>query len=134
MIGIGGVGMAALAALLKARGHDVSGCDLKATSRTCWLESLGIHVLFGHDPVHVRDADEVVVTPAVSEDEPERLAARNVRMRGDVLAEIVSESDSVAVCGSHGKTTTATWTAKLSTRAGGHKPIGRIDKQASSSP
>jgi len=125
MIGIGGVGMAALAALLKARGHDVSGCDLKATPRTRWLESLGIHVLFGHAPVHVRDADEVVVTPAVSEDEPERLAARNVRMRGDVLAEIVSESDSVAVCGSHGKTTTATWTAKL-LRALGEDPSWAI--------
>ena len=125
MIGIGGVGMAALAVLLKARGHDVSGCDLKATPRTRWLESLGIHVAYGHDPAHVRGADEVIVTPAVAEDEPERVAARNVRMRGDVLAEIVSECDSVAVCGSHGKTTTATWTAKL-LRALGEDPSWAI--------
>ena len=125
MIGIGGVGMAALAALLKARGHDVSGCDLKATPRTRWLESLGIRVAFGHDPAHLHGVDEVVATPAVAEDEPERVAARNVRMRGDVLAEIVSEADSVAVCGSHGKTTTATWTAKL-LRALGEDPSWAI--------
>ncbi|MBQ3290344.1 MAG: hypothetical protein IJH50_13165 [Kiritimatiellae bacterium] len=114
LIGIGGVGMAGLAVLLKARGHDVSGCDLAATPRTRWLESMGVRVSVGHDASHVRDADEVIVTPAVPADEPERLAAHNVRMRGDVLAEIVSNHpDSVAVCGSHGKTTTATWTARL---------------------
>ena len=114
LIGVGGVGMAGLAVLLKARGHDVSGCDLAATPRTRWLESMGVRVSVGHDASHVRDADEVIVTPAVPADEPERLAAHNVRMRGDVLAEIVSNHpDSVAVCGSHGKTTTATWTARL---------------------
>ena len=114
LIGVGGVGMAALAALLKSRGNEVSGCDLKATPRTRWLESLGIHVSLGHDPAHLRDADMVVVTPAVSADEPERLAAKGACLRGEVLAEIVSNHpDSIAVCGSHGKTTTATWTAKL---------------------
>ena len=114
MIGIGGVGMSALAVLLKARGHDVSGCDLKPTPRTRWLESIGIRFSTGHDSVHVRDADFVVATPAISADEPELKAAYHVRMRGEVLAEIVSKHpDSIAVCGSHGKTTTATWTAKL---------------------
>lgn len=114
MVGIGGVGMAALAVLMKSRGHDVSGCDLKPTPRTRWLEAQGIPVAIGHDPAHVGNADLTILTPAVSADEPERMAARLVRMRGEVLAEIVSEHpDSIAVCGSHGKTTTATWTAKL---------------------
>ncbi|MBR2839019.1 MAG: hypothetical protein IKE55_09565 [Kiritimatiellae bacterium] len=113
LIGIGGVGMAGLAVLLKAQGHEVSGCDIASTPRTRWLEGLGIPVSVGHDPAHVRLADVAVVTPAVPDDEPERLAAAKVRMRGEVLAEIVSNADSVAVCGSHGKTTTATWTAKL---------------------
>lgn len=114
MVGIGGVGMAALSVLLKARGHDVSGCDLKPSPRTRWLESLGIGFAAGHSPEHVRDADIVVATPAVADDEPELKASSRVKMRGEVLAEIVSEHpDSIAVCGSHGKTTTATWTAKL---------------------
>ena len=115
LVGVGGVGMAGLAVLLKTLGHDVSGCDLHRSPRTDWLEAQGIRVSVGHAPDHVADADEVVVTPAVRADNPERQAAgRRLRFRGDVLAELVSASpDSVAVCGSHGKTTTATWIARL---------------------
>ena len=115
LVGIGGVGMAALAVLLKARGDDVTGCDLARTPRTDWLEAQGIRVRFGHDPAHVESADEVIVTPAVRPDNPERVAAAGrVRLRGDVLADLVSRHpDSIAVCGSHGKTTTSTWIAKL---------------------
>ena len=120
-IGVGGVGMAGLAVLLKAHGYEVSGCDLSATPRTRWLEVLGIPVFVGHSPDHVKDVDEVVVTPAVPPDAPERvLAAKNaderkgrLRSRGEVLAELVNASDGIAVCGSHGKTTTSTWIAKL---------------------
>ena len=113
LIGIGGVGMAGLAVLLKARGHEVSGCDLKATPRTRWLVSQGIPVFVGHSPDHLKDADEVIVTPAVARDNPERQACVNPRFRGEVLAELVNSTDGIAVCGSHGKTTTATWIAKL---------------------
>ncbi len=112
-LGIGGVGMAGLAVLLKAEGHDVSGCDLKATRRTSWLKEQGIPVSLGHDPAHVAEADLVIVTPAVHPDNPEFLAAKNVRFRGDVLAELVSSRESIAVCGSHGKTTTSTFIARL---------------------
>ena len=114
LVGIGGVGMAGLAVLLKSRGFDVSGCDIGSGTRTRWLESLGIRVFAGHDPAHVEDADEVIATPAVSKDCPEIVAsAGKLRFRGEVLAGIVGSRDSIAVCGSHGKTTTATWTAKL---------------------
>ena len=117
LMGAGGVGMAGLAVLLKARGHDVSGCDLHSTPRTRWLESQGVRFFEGHSADHVADADELVVTPAVPVDAPELRRAREVglrvRSRGEVLAELVNESDAVAVCGSHGKTTTATWTARL---------------------
>ena len=114
-IGIGGVGMAALAVLLRNRGCEVSGCDLSRSARTDWLASLGIPVAIGHDPAHVASAGEVVATPAVARDNPEFVAAAGrVRMRGEVLADVVNAaSDSIAVCGSHGKTTTATFVAKL---------------------
>ena len=115
LVGIGGVGMAALAVLLRNRGWKVSGCDIARSPRTEWLESLGIPVSIGHDASHVAGADMVVVTPAVRPDNPEVLAAKGaMRFRGDVLAELVnSASDSIAVCGSHGKTTTSTFIAKL---------------------
>ena len=115
LVGIGGVGMAALAVLLRNRGWKASGCDIARSPRTEWLESLGIPVSIGHDASHVAGADMVVVTPAVRPDNPEVLAAKGaMRFRGDVLAELVnSASDSIAVCGSHGKTTTSTFIAKL---------------------
>ena len=114
LIGVGGVGMAALAVLLKNRGHEVSGCDLKPTPRTKWLEAEGVAVSIGHSADHVADADLVVVTPAVSCENPEVVAAAGrIMFRGEALAKIVGDCDSVAVCGSHGKTTTSTFTAKL---------------------
>ena len=115
LIGVGGVGMAALAVLLRRRGCEVSGCDRALSPRTRWLESEGVEVSCGHDPAHAARCAQAVVTPAVPADHPEAAAfAGRLRARGEVLAEIVSAAaDSVAVCGSHGKTTTATWTARL---------------------
>ena len=114
LIGVGGVGMAALAFLLKARGASVSGCDLAPTPRTRWLAAQGIAVCLGHDPAHLAGVDETIATPAVAADNPERLAAAHLSSRGEVLAAIVNAApDTIAVCGSHGKTTTATWIARL---------------------
>lgn len=116
-MGIGGVGMAGLAFLLKRRGLRVSGCDVSETPRTRWLASCGIPVARGHDPAHLADADALVVTPAVPPDALELQAARarrlSVRCRGAVLADCVNAAFGVAVCGTHGKTTTATFAAKL---------------------
>lgn len=115
LIGVGGVGMAGLAVLLKSRGFDVSGCDVRASERTHWLEKQGIRVEIGHSPRHLSGVDWVVVTPAVGKENPELRAcgALPVRYRGEVLAEIVNGCGGIAVCGSHGKTTTSTWIAKL---------------------
>ena len=132
-IGIGGVGMAGLAFLLKKRGNDVSGCDKHTSPRTQWLEREGIHVAVGHSPSHLAGIDALVATPAVPQDEPEYAAAENVRRRGDVLADLVNESDGVAVCGTHGKTTTATFTAKL-LRALGEDPSWCIGGETDSMP
>ncbi len=117
-LGIGGVGMAGVAFLLKARGRAVSGCDLYATPRTRWLEKNGISVATGHDAAHIDSSvGELVVTPAVPSDNPELAAARaagiTVRSRGEVLASLVNAADGIAVCGTHGKTTTATFTTRL---------------------
>lgn len=117
MVGIGGVGMSGLGLLLKMRGHDVSGCDGRASRRTQWLTACNIPFFEGHCPSHVENADELIVTPAIPADSPEILRARElgvkIRFRGEVLAELANQADCVAVCGSHGKTTTATWTARL---------------------
>ena len=111
--------MAGVAFLLKRRGHMVTGCDKYATPRTRWLERNDIPVAVGHSPSHLAGIDELVVTPAVPKDDPELAAAQGlspqirIRYRGEVLAEIVNASDGIAVCGTHGKTTTATFTARL---------------------
>jgi UDP-N-acetylmuramate-alanine ligase len=132
-IGVGGVGMAGLAFLLKRKGHIVTGCDKYASARTRWLEDEGIPVAIGHSPDHLAGVDAVVATPAVPRDEPEFAAAGAVRWRGNLLAELVNSSDGVAVCGTHGKTTTATFTAKL-LRALGDNPSWCIGGETGSMP
>ncbi len=128
-LGIGGVGMAGVAFLLKACGRAVSGCDLAPSPRTRWLEANGIPVAIGHAASHITDSvassatlpatdvGELVVTPAVPPSNPELAAARaaglTVRSRGEVLASLVNAADGIAVCGTHGKTTTATFTTRL---------------------
>jgi len=115
--GIGGVGMAGVAFLLRRAGHEVTGCDLHASPRTRWLEANGIPVAIGHSPAHVTpDLDVCVFTPAVPKDHPEFMAASSahaVKYRGEALAELFNAADGIAVCGTHGKTTTATFIAKI---------------------
>ncbi len=119
-VGVGGVGMAALAFLVKRRGHDVSGCDRFPSARTRWLEQSGVRVFSGHDLRHLDGVDLVVLTPAVPPQEPERLAAKRAVSRGALLAEMMAEGDTVAVAGTHGKTTTSTWIARLLLALGEH--------------
>ena len=121
-MGIGGVGMAGLAFLLKRAGYAVTGCDVSATPRTRWLEACGIPVAQGHAPAHLAEIDELIVTPAVPSTAPERAQARArglaVRSRGAVLADCVNATRGIAVCGTHGKTTTSTFATKLLTALG----------------
>ena len=136
-MGVGGVGMAGLAFLLKRAGADVSGCDVAASPRTRWLETCGVPVACGHDPAHLDAADELIVTPAVPPDAPERAAARArglpVRSRGAVLADLVNAAFGVAVCGTHGKTTTSTFATKL-LRALGDAPSWCIGGETGAMP
>ncbi len=119
-VGIGGVGMAGLAWLLRRLGSEVSGCDAKPDAPTCaWLRAGGIRVLGAHDAAHVaaEKPDLVVRTPAVHDDNPELAAARAagvpVVARGELLAGLSARFRTAAVCGSHGKTTTSTFLATI---------------------
>lgn len=110
LMGIGGIGMSAFARLLKAYGHDVSGCDAQASDLTRALEREGIRVFLGHDASHVDGVDVLIATEAISKEHPEIVAARTsgvtVRPRMDVLGELLAAGPSVGVVGTHGKTTT----------------------------
>lgn len=125
--GVGGVGMAGLARLLAARGFAVSGCDASASRITDWLVRHGIAVQFGHNAAHVTpDLAWLVRTPAVAADAPEILAAQAHRLpvlaRGVVLPALLQTFPfSIAVAGTHGKTTTTAMIAQL-LQANGRAP------------
>ena len=108
LMGIGGTGVSALARVLLARGHEVSGCDLKPSDTTAELEDAGVRVELGHDPEHVLFQDLLVYSGAIKSS-PELDAARamsvKVLTRAEMLAELIAESDAIAVAGSAGKTT-----------------------------
>ncbi|MBN1269548.1 MAG: UDP-N-acetylmuramate--L-alanine ligase [Kiritimatiellae bacterium] len=112
LLGAGGVGMAGLARLLAARGVRVSGCDLAQNRMTAWLAGHGVRVEQGHDPAHVAGGVTWVIrSTAVPEDSPEvrSAVARGlpVFQRGAVLAALLEGRRSIAVSGTHGKTTTS---------------------------
>jgi UDP-N-acetylmuramate--alanine ligase len=115
MIGIGGAGMSGIAEVLARRGHLVTGSDLKESPYTRRLQEAGITVYIAHAPDQVGDADQVVISTAIPKTNPELLEARRrsipVIARAAALAWILEGSRSVAVAGTHGKTTTTSMTA-----------------------
>lgn len=121
-LGIGGIGMSALARLLLARGQKVSGCDSTVGEQAAALERLGAHICAGHDPSHLTGVDLLVVTSAVSRDNEELLAAADrgipVMKRAEALAEILNSGQGIAVAGTHGKTTTSALIGWILTVAG----------------
>ncbi|MGH3148533.1 MAG: UDP-N-acetylmuramate--L-alanine ligase [Rubrobacter sp.] len=115
MIGIGGAGMSGIAEVLKSRGDVVTGSDLKESPYTRRLQEAGIAVYIGHAGDQVGDAERVVISTAIPKTNPELLEARRrdipVVPRAEALASILEDSRSVAVAGTHGKTTTTSMTA-----------------------
>jgi UDP-N-acetylmuramate--alanine ligase len=109
-IGIGGAGMSGIARILLARGVRVSGSDRRDTPTLLALRALGAQVTVGHDPAHLLDADTVVVSTAIRDDNPELSAARarglRVLPRAVALAAVMAGRRSIAVAGTHGKTST----------------------------
>ncbi|MEO8113587.1 MAG: UDP-N-acetylmuramate--L-alanine ligase [Phenylobacterium sp.] len=124
-IGIGGIGMSGIAEIMLRIGYTVQGSDAKASANTERLEKLGARIFIGHDAAHVEGASAVVYSTAVKADNPEMVAGRERRLplvrRAEMLAELMRLQFSVAVGGTHGKTTTTSMVACL-LDAGGLDP------------
>ena len=122
MIGIGGAGMRNLAKLLLARGISVSGSDLKDSKGLARLRELGADISVGHDPGNLGATDAVVVSSAIGERNVELAEARRrnvpVWARAQALAALTAGTRSIAVAGTHGKTTTTSMVAVVLERAG----------------
>ena len=124
-VGIGGIGMSGIAELLLNLGYRVSGSDLAATEITKNLAHLGGTIYQGHAADQISGADVVVTSSAVTDDNPEVLAAQQVAVpvipRAEMLAELMRLKYSVAIAGAHGKTSTTSLVAEV-LAAGGLDP------------
>jgi UDP-N-acetylmuramate--alanine ligase len=114
-IGIGGAGMSGLALVAKQLGAAVTGSDQAESSYCEPLRAAGVEPVIGHDAANVPDGAEVVVSTAIPEDNPELIRAHEsgaaVLHRGDLLGELSRMKRTIAVSGTHGKTTTASMAA-----------------------
>ncbi|MDG2427251.1 MAG: UDP-N-acetylmuramate--L-alanine ligase [Acidimicrobiales bacterium] len=124
VVGVGGAGMSAIAEVLVTMGHHVSGSDLKASAGLGRLTALGVEVSIGHDESHIDGADIVTRSTAIPDANPECLKAveRGVPLlsRAELLGAITHLRRTVAVAGTHGKTTTSSMLALILRRAGMH--------------
>jgi UDP-N-acetylmuramate--alanine ligase len=116
-VGIGGAGMSGIAEVLHNLGYRVSGSDLKQNRATQHLQGLGVQINMQHNEEHVKGSDVVVVSSAVSKDNPELIAARKKRIpvvrRAEMLAELMRFRQGIAIAGTHGKTTTTSLVASV---------------------
>jgi UDP-N-acetylmuramate--alanine ligase len=122
LVGIGGSGMGGIAEVLVNLGYEVQGSDLKANAVTQRLARLGAKIFIGHAAEHLGNADVVVVSSAVNRSNPEVAAALAKRIpvvpRAEMLGELMRFRYSVAVAGTHGKTTTTSLVASTLAEGG----------------
>ena len=116
-IGIGGIGMSGIAEILFQSGYHVQGSDLKQSNNTNRLEKLGIKVFIGQKKSNIIDAKIIVVSTAISEKNEEFIAAKKMFLpivhRSEMLGELMRLKQSIAIAGTHGKTTTTSLIAKM---------------------
>lgn len=116
-VGIGGAGMGGIAEVMHNLGYEVSGSDLQMNAMAQRLHDLGVKIHIGHTAENVSDCDVLVVSTAVSEDNPELQAAHAARIpvvpRAEMLAELMRFRYGIAVAGTHGKTTTTSLIASI---------------------
>jgi UDP-N-acetylmuramate--alanine ligase len=121
-VGIGGAGMSGIAEVLVNLGYSVSGSDLGENAATRRLRALGARVLTGHSAENILDADAVVISTAVRNDNPEVVAARARHVpivpRAQMLAELMRLKHGIAIAGTHGKTTTTSLVASILAEGG----------------
>ena len=121
-IGIGGSGMSGIAEVMLSLGYQIQGSDIRRNPQVVRLENQGAKIFIGHDAENVHQADAVVVSSAVDETNPEVIAAREALMpivpRAEMLAELMRFRYSIAVAGTHGKTTTTSLVASVLAEGG----------------
>lgn len=122
IIGIGGIGMSAIAEIMRARGFSVQGSDQNDTANTQRLRDMGIRVFIGHDAGNLKGVSHVIVSTAIKPGNPELEGARALGLpvisRAEMLGELMRAHPAVAVTGTHGKTTTTSLIAWAMTHAG----------------
>lgn len=121
-IGIGGIGLSAIAEILLSRGYEVSGSDMKESAETVRLASKGARVFIGHRAENADEADLLVFSAAVGHDNPEMKRAEErgipILSRAQMLGLLMQEyENSIAVSGTHGKTTTTSMVSLILDRA-----------------
>ncbi|MEH6530178.1 MAG: UDP-N-acetylmuramate--L-alanine ligase [Photobacterium frigidiphilum] len=121
-VGIGGAGMSGIAEVLLNEGYRISGSDLAPNAVTESLTRKGAEIFFGHAAENVNGASVVVVSTAIAQDNPELVAARELRIpvvrRAEMLAELMRYRHGIAIAGTHGKTTTTALMTQIYFEAG----------------
>lgn len=122
-LGIGGIGLSAVAEILEDHGHVVSGTDLNHSEVTDHLESRGIKIYYEHRPENVHGVDAVIYSNAVSDDNPELIEAKKLGIpcmsRSEALGMLMKKyKHSIGICGTHGKTTTTSMISLIIKDAG----------------
>lgn len=119
-IGIGGMGMRALAEILLEKGYSVSGSDMADSPVLENFRKRGASIFIGHDASHVKGEGCVVISSAISEDNPELMEARRKQIpvfhRSDVLAALLLAGKGISVAGAHGKSTTSGMLGQIFTK------------------